>query len=411
MVCNNTTYMQVVLNSTELMLQYHKYAFFVNTLNYNIPTAMTINKCVTPVWIFVGVLGNIVSTLIWASPRMRTCNTVAYYLTCLAIADLIFLFLHLIYELENPWLLGTLDVQGWCQLFSMAYIAVQYFCVFLVFAFTVERFLSVCHPFKSEKFSKTRTPRVIFALFVLALVLSIPQGYFWIINKVGECQVRPSEMKPPSASFFSVYTWCSELAVFLALPLIVLILNIVVCHKIRRVGTLQIGKSSSMKKDARTPLTAHEVKPSTLTVEDDSPASKRLSRTNGGYNASNKGPTVTLLWVSFYLIITVLPNTFLYAMQPFVGYGVMPCSLQDMSEDPTWSAYFLFAAIKTIVKEVSLSHHVGNVFIYMATSRRFLRLCIQNFCPRTKHCRSESTKDTSLQTMRITHSRSMGVDV
>lgn len=333
MACNNTTYRDLVNRSIELQDEFYKHAFYVGKLNYNVPAAMMVNKCVTPVWIVIGVFGNIISALVWASPRMRTCSTVSYYLTSLAVADLTFLVLHFVYELENPWMLGALDIQGWCQLFSMANIAVQYFCVFLVFAFTVERFLSVCHPFKSERFGKSRTPRIIFVLLVVSVVLSLPQGYFWVINRVGECQFRPSEVTVYSLSFFSIYTWCTELMVFLVLPVVVLLLNVAVIYKIRSVGTVNIGKASHLAREVRTPLTVNETSMSALVADIDSQATKRLSRTNGGFNSSNKGPTVTLLWVSFYLIFTMLPNTIMYAMQPSFTYGTMPCKIEDMALD------------------------------------------------------------------------------
>ncbi|CAG5117778.1 unnamed protein product [Candidula unifasciata] len=407
MACNNTTYIELINSSISLQLQLHKYSFHVENLNYNIPTAMLVSKCVTPIWIVIGLFGNIISALVWASPRMRTCSTVSYYLTCLAIADLTFLILHFIYELENPWLLGTLDVQGWCQIFSMANIAVQYFCVFLVFAFTVERFLSVCYPFKSERFGKSRTPRTIFCLFVLSLILSIPQGYFWIINVVGECLFRPSEGTMLSPTFFAIYTWCTELFIFLLLPVIVLFLNVTVIYKIRSVGKLKIGRSSNIARDVRAPFAVNDTSMSALVAESESLQATQPSRNNGGYSSSNKGSTATLLWVSFYLIFTMLPNTFMYAMQYIVPYGPMPCRIEDMAHDPTWRAYFNFTAVRIIIKEISLSHHVGNVFIYMATSRRFLKLTIQSFCRRPQSVSGEP-RDTSLHAIRVTQTRFLG---
>ena len=117
-------------------------------IEYHAPYAMLVNKYVTPVWYVVGLIGNVISALFWSSQRVRTCNTAAVYLTCLALADFSYLALHVFYELENPWLVHTLNVAGWCQLWNGLYMAAQYFCVFLVCAFTIERFLSVCHPFK-----------------------------------------------------------------------------------------------------------------------------------------------------------------------------------------------------------------------------------------------------------------------
>lgn len=325
MACNNTSYIAYLTNSTEAQDELFKHKFLVDNFNHNVPVAMTLNKCITPVWIVIGIFGNIISAMVWSNPRMRTCNTAAYYLTSLAVADLTFLVLHFIYELENPWLLRTLDFDIWCQIFSTANIAVQYFCVFLVFAFTVERFLSVCHPFKSERFGKTRTPRTIFCLLMVSIILSLPQNYFWQINHVGECQVRVTEINKDS--FFSIYTWCTELSVFGVLPLIVLLLNIAVLLKIRTIGKLKLGKASNGRHVTDNSMSA-------LVADADSHSGKRMnSCTNGGAHASNKGTTVTLLWVSFYLIITVLPNTILYALQANISYGPMPCRIEDMGKD------------------------------------------------------------------------------
>ncbi|GFO44662.1 type-1b angiotensin ii receptor [Plakobranchus ocellatus] len=333
MACNNTTYIKLLMNNTELQYEYYETAFYVGILNYNIPAAMTVNKIVTPVWVFIGIFGNIISAMIWANPRMRTCNTAAYYLTCLSIADLTFLILCFIYELQNPWLLGTLDVFGWCQIYNVLNMAVQYFCVFLVFAFTVERFLSMCFPFKSERFGKTRTPRIISCLLGLAILLGLPQLYFWEIQSlVGECQLGSNSSNKSVVSFFSIYTWCTEIAVFGILPLVVLVLNVAVLYKIRHAGKLDVGASHQNGMTSYHAAADHRA--SLLVSEQDAKATRHTGRTNGGHKASsNKGTTVTLLWVSFFLILTMLPNTVVYAMQALVPYGFMPCRVQDMAGD------------------------------------------------------------------------------
>ena len=333
MACNNTTYFEILRNNTELLNDFYKVSYFVSILDYNTPGAMQANRYVTPVWVFIGIFGNIVSAMVWANPRMRTCNTAAYYLTCLSIADLTFLVLCFIYELENPWLLGPLDVVGWCQIFNMANMAVQYFCVFLVFAFTVERFLSMCFPFKSERFGKTRTPKIILCLLGIAIMISIPQSYFWDINPiVGECQLRLSLANKSDSSFFSIYTWLSEIAVFGLLPLLVLFFNVAVLLKIRRVGRLTLGDSSINSRVSSRNGTFHgtSLRGSQHKLE----TTNLSARPKGDTKAKNyKGTTVTLLWVSFFLILTMLPNTLVYAMQEMVPFGAMPCRTEDMSKD------------------------------------------------------------------------------
>ncbi|GFS07908.1 thyrotropin-releasing hormone receptor-like [Elysia marginata] len=406
MACNNTTYFQMLMNNSDLLNELYKTSYYVGILNHNIPVAMQVNKIVTPIWLVVGIFGNIISAIVWANPRMRTCNTAAYYLTCLSIADLTFLILCFIYELENPWLLSPLDLTGWCQIFQMANIAVQYFCVFLVFAFTAERFLSMWFPFKSERFGKTRTPRIIMGLMGVAVALSLPQLYFWDIHPiVGECQLRSTLSKKSEVSFFSLYTWCTELAVFGVLPLVVLFLNTAVLYKIRNVGKLNLGSAnhhSSRSSSSRIPTEQS----TSLLQSDKAGKDANQSRTNGGAksNSSSASTTATLLGVAFFLILTMLPNTLLYAMQEMVNFGPMPCRVEDMSSDPKWRDFFAFTSVKVIVKEISLSHHVGNVFIYMATSRRFLQLAVNTVLMRS----NKASADTSLHTIRIANTRTVG---
>ncbi|XP_067664819.1 probable G-protein coupled receptor B0563.6 [Haliotis asinina] len=304
-----------------------------------VPFALDIDKYVTPVWCAIGIIGNIVSAKVWLLRRMRKCNTSASYLTALAIADITFLILHIFYELQYPWHRGALDLQGWCQVWNVLYIATQYICMLLVLAFTVERFLSVCHPFECERFSRSsRSPKVIVLVLVASFVLSLPQGYFWHIGpNTEECQARENDDYQNSSKFYIVWNWTTEMVMFALVPIIVLVLNICVLRQIKSVGKLYVSDS-----DHRT-------------------ANVRCTAT-----------TVTLLWISFYLIFTKLPVTIVYALQTSVKLGQsMP--LDDMGNDCTWQSYFSYFASRKIVEEIALSHHACNVFIYCATSRQFRR--------------------------------------
>ncbi|XP_041374181.1 CX3C chemokine receptor 1-like [Gigantopelta aegis] len=304
-------------------------------LEHHVPLSLGINKSVTPIWYVFGVIGNVTSAFIWLNKRLRKCNNAAFYLASLAVTDLIFLILHLFYELQNPWLLGSLNVQGWCQIWNMLYMAAGYTCVLLVFAFTFERFLSICHPFRSERFStSSRSLRVIASIVCLCLVLATPQLYFWTMTSKGECQVRMSELIKMENSFYSIWTWGSEMIMFGVIPLIVLFLNICVLRKVRYIGQLKMSDSC----------------------------------TNG--NLRYKPITITLLWVSFFLIFTTLPVTITFTLQTKITLGPA-LTMQEIGHDPAWQAYFSYYMARTIIKEIGLSHHACNMIIYCLTSQKF----------------------------------------
>nr|KAG5708594.1 hypothetical protein BaRGS_033015 [Batillaria attramentaria] len=376
------------------------------------PFAMAINKYVTPVWYVFGLIGNVISALFWSSQRLRTCNTAAVYLTFLAVADFSYLALHIFYELENPWLVHTLNVPLWCQLWNTLYMASQYFCVFLVCAFTVER---------SERFGRTRSPRIITVLLMTSLALSCPQAYFWHLGG-GECRVRVVELA--KASFYSVWNWCTDMLIFGALPVLVLVLNICVLRKIRHAGTLRLADSTThtvsgahytrvgapTKHTSRTSSTYGSGHNALISGTGNGSASAVNCGNSSSSSPSLRATTVTLLWVSFYLIFTTLPVTIVFAIQTAIPLGDGGIPLEQMGSDPTWRRYIAYFAARVIIREIGMSHHVSNVFIYLATSRRFRRQVRKRMVSGAAvPCSSPShTESTTINTMPLHHLKTDG---
>ncbi|XP_041374238.1 lysophosphatidic acid receptor 6-like [Gigantopelta aegis] len=303
-------------------------------LETHVPSALKIDKYVTPVWCVIGILGNVFSAKVWALRRMRKCNSSALYLVSLAITDITFLVLHVFYELQYPWKKGVLDLPVWCPVWNVMYMMSQYTCVFLVMTFTCERFLSVCHPFESDTLSSSsRPPKIILSMLLLALLLALPQAYFWEINPGNrECQLRTKET---IETFYLVWNWSSEMAMFAVVPVVVLVLNICVLRQIKSVRKQFIDDVVIRNKTVRCATT-----------------------------------TFTLLCISFYLIFTKLPVTIVFAVQTNMQLG-RAMTIDDMATDDAWQAYFNYFLIRKIVEEIGISHHACNVFIYYATSHLF----------------------------------------
>jgi hypothetical protein len=80
--------------------------------------------------------------------------------------------------------------------------------------------------------------------------------------------------------------------------------------------------------------------------------------------------TVTLLWISFYLIFTKLPVTIVYGLQTTLQTGDH-MSLTAMGDDPTWRLYLSYMTVRKIIEEIGISHHACNIFIYCLTSKQF----------------------------------------
>lgn len=164
----------------------------------------------------------------------------------------------MLYELETRWSVTLLQLPGLCEAFPVFFLTTQYLSPLLVFGFTVERYISVCHPFQRERYCTTRRAvATIGTLVALSLAVHAVQGYFWKFyprqrrdagegdaegRGGGECRVRPEVMAAGMASVWSVWSWVTEMAVFGLVPLAILCLNILVIRETRKLSAADIHR-------------------------------------------------------------------------------------------------------------------------------------------------------------------------
>ncbi|XP_024938460.1 pyrokinin-1 receptor isoform X2 [Cephus cinctus] len=126
---------------------------------------------------FTGVIGNISTCVVIA--RNKSMHTATnYYLFSLAISDLLLLISGLPPEMyciwsQFPYVFGEV----FCIIQSFAAETSANATVLTITAFTVERYVAICHPFISHTMSKlSRAVKFVIAIWLLALGLAIPQA-------------------------------------------------------------------------------------------------------------------------------------------------------------------------------------------------------------------------------------------
>ncbi|XP_076260514.1 pyrokinin-1 receptor-like [Rhynchophorus ferrugineus] len=126
---------------------------------------------------FTGVIGNI-STCVVISKNKSMHTATNYYLFSLAVSDMLLLISGLPPEMYRIWSPDTYifgHILCFLQGFSAETSANA--TVLTITAFTVERYLAICHPFRSHKMSKlSRCIRIIIIIWAIALALAIPQA-------------------------------------------------------------------------------------------------------------------------------------------------------------------------------------------------------------------------------------------
>ncbi|XP_052791834.1 growth hormone secretagogue receptor type 1-like [Mya arenaria] len=318
-----------------------------HALSLAAPTAMMIDRIVTPVWYIIGAIGNPITMKIWLSRRMRESNSSAIYIGSIAVVHFIFIWLHLLIELHLAWDMKTINRPTICEIFNFLYITPQYLAPLLILGFTTERYIAVCLPFKKEKYCTVqRACAIVFVLTIFSLCLGSVQAYIWTYNKERDlCYFRPG-VRP----FYVVWTWISEMLIFAVVPLAVLVFNILVIREIRH-----------------------------LTQR----ASLRMHRDSNGRGNAHQTSTLTLLTVSFYLICTLLPATIVYTMQSVIPTGDHTIRIEEWASDPKWQRYLSYFTIRKVVEEICFSNYACYIFIYYITGSYFRGevhklLCFQN---------------------------------
>lgn len=290
-----------------------------------------ISQTITPLIYALGFPGNILSFFIWIRPKMRHSSGV--YLAALALADFIFLVLHLMYELQTVWFVDVINYPVICESFTIVFLTFQCLAPLLVLGFTVERYISICHPFKGVKYCTQRRAKIVsLVLLLISLAICAIQGYFWTYGEEG-CAIREEALIGDNSSFWNIWSWATDLLFFLVVPMAVLVFNILVIRETKRLSSYQ-----------ETQLHGKQQKTSATTV--------------------------MLLAVSFYLICATLPVTVVYVTVLNFKEGPR-CVVHD--EDPTWRRYWQYILVRAVVEEIGITHFALNFYIYMIVGKQFRR--------------------------------------
>lgn len=296
------------------------------------PTAFTAERVVPPIWYIIGFLGNPASAVIWYGSRMRRNNSSAMYLGSLAVSDFIFLFLHLLHNLHVSYGHDVYNTFAGCEAFMFFFYVPQYLSVFLVAVFTIERYVAVCHPFLKEKWCTVKRAFILTGVCViLSMALSTGQIYAWTYDATYEmCTHRPEAMVglEDMTSFVEVWNWVIDMTMFAALPLLVLVFNILVLREIIKLSSngvivRQQGRGGNH-------------------------SSTRGSGASG--TSSSTASTVTLLSVSFFLIVTQLAATVVSNIQQAFPHGPVNMTDDEVRADPTWSAMFTYIEARKVIE-------------------------------------------------------------
>lgn len=155
-------------------------------------------KYYIPVMILIGLIGNFLSCVVFLSTYLKMRSS-SYYLAALAIADLAFLVVLTIVNCSFNGILELFNKEGWCQILVYISSVASILSVWLIVAFTVERFIAVQYPLQRPAICTVSRSKA--TVCVLSGVAMVSQCYvFWTAgigkNEINEdtCSMIPEQL-------------------------------------------------------------------------------------------------------------------------------------------------------------------------------------------------------------------------
>ncbi|XP_049536679.1 neuropeptides capa receptor isoform X2 [Anopheles darlingi] len=158
---------------------------------------------------------------------MRTATN--YYLFSLAVSDLIFLVLGLPYEISLYWHQYPYDLGlPFCKIRALISEASTYVSVLTIVAFSMERFLAICHPLHLYTMSGLQRPvRIIAGLWIVSLLSAVPFAVFTDIDYI---VYPPTNEKIQDSAFCAMLSnpegfplWELSTCLFFAFPMLIML--------------------------------------------------------------------------------------------------------------------------------------------------------------------------------------------
>ncbi|CAL8103369.1 unnamed protein product [Calicophoron daubneyi] len=331
------------------------------------PHVSIIERINYPLWAIPGIPGGILSIMVWSSRAMRRGGSAAaaIYQMFLGVVDVSFFLIQINWYLHVAWQLGILDHPVICQVFPVFNYLIQYLSPCLTFTFTLERYLAIAHPFRSQHYLIRAAEKGAFKVIgiVVSVCLCMASVQAFVFTYTGDqCTTQDYINDPDSiaSSLYRNWTVFTEVFYFFCLPVTCLVLNILVIHVLHR--------STSAKKNPLL-LIRNDHQSGTFSDQTEEPISKNV-----------RSSTFTLLCTSFFVIFNHLSVAVALLLFNLLNTGDIYLTDEQIERDPTWVTYFRVFTARGVIDSFAVSHYAAKFPIYLATSKQFRQEVYKLFC-------------------------------
>nr|AKQ63011.1 orphan G-protein coupled receptor 1 [Platynereis dumerilii] len=287
-------------------------------------------RYIAPLIFIIGMVGNVLIVIVMSRNKMRG-NTTAIYLPVLAIADAFALFSGIIPEwMEACNIIKFKELSpGTCRFEKIIFYTSADTAIWILVAFTCDRFIAVCFPFRKSRWCTSRKAIIISASLLVAAFIK-NMHVFWTrgaqYDENGTFIKNCGYPRPEYKNFErNVRPWLVFVLVNLIPFLVILSCNLAIVYKL---------------------LAATRI--------------KDISKPNSKYSQT----TLMCVGVSFLFLLTTTPSVVMY-----IGRSEWDKSHTD--------AYEVAKAVTNVL--VYLNHSL-NFFVYCMSGKRFRREFLMFCC-------------------------------
>lgn len=186
-----------------------------------------------PSIILLGLVGNLLSCIVFLNTHLRIRSS-SYYLAALATADFGFLVTLLLVWLNNTLGWKVFNKDGWCETLVYVSAVCSSLSVWLIVAFTVERFIAVQYPLHRPHICTiARAKAIVLVLLILALA---SHSYSFVtagvvLNKDGEeyCDLKIEYMET-----MKIISIIDSIASLIAPLVLIIVMNTMIMRNLLR---------------------------------------------------------------------------------------------------------------------------------------------------------------------------------
>ncbi|KAF2892326.1 hypothetical protein ILUMI_13847 [Ignelater luminosus] len=155
----------------------------------------------------------------------------SYYLAALAIADFGFLSVLLVVHFSFKGILEIYNREGWCQTFVYISTVCSTLSVWLIVAFTVERFIAVQYPLQRPHICTVSRAKIIVS--ILCVIALASQSYiFWIAGIINYHGDPECEMIPDYHDFMKVINFIDTIVTLIGPVILIVTMNTMIARNL-----------------------------------------------------------------------------------------------------------------------------------------------------------------------------------